>query len=307
MLTSFFEKSNPINYVLIAVFICVGYVLGGLKAFPEMLTLAALPGHFFFLLLVVFSMFLLDFLIRKNQLTKNNTFAIYCFGCFIVMLPVLFTARELIAANILLMLGLRRVLSLTSEKNVEKKILDAALWIGIATFLYFWSFLFYAVLFVQVLQQKNTNYKHLIIPFLGMLAVASLATAYWLLAFDSFPQWNTWKEATGMDFSAYNHLRVLLPTSILATLLLWTVTNRLLKRAKAGKKRKPNQLVLLLTLATTLAIALAAPTKTGAELFFIFPALAILVANYFERVKEFWFRELLLWLLLLSALAMLVL
>jgi hypothetical protein len=252
-------------------------------------------------------MFLLDFVIRKNQLTKNNTYAIFGYGCFIVMLPVVFIERYFILASLFLLLGLRRVLSLTSEKNLEKKILDASLWIGVATLFYFWSFLFYAVLFVQILQQKNTTYKHLIIPLLGILVVASLATSYWLVFFDSYPQWRTLKEATAHDFSAYNEWQLLLPASILSTLLLWTAGNRIFKLTKIGKKHKPNQYIILLTLVATMAIAIAAPTKSGAELFFVFPPLAIVAANYFERVKEFWFKELLLWLLLLLAITILVL
>ena len=119
-----------------------------------------------------------------------------------------------------------------------------------------------------------------------------------------FPQWRSFTDNTEVDYSTYHKTSVLLPASILGALLVWATGNKLMKLSRSGKKSKPNQIILIIALATMAVISLAAPTKSGGELLFVLPPLAIVVANYLERVKEYWFREGLLWMLLVTAVVM---
>ncbi len=86
MLTSFFGKSRPLNFLLL---ICYILVISGLHYFSnpdsgvsskEILMALGVVG------LLIFSMLLLDFIIRKNGLTRLNTYAILIFSCSIMML-----------------------------------------------------------------------------------------------------------------------------------------------------------------------------------------------------------------------------
>jgi hypothetical protein len=46
-------------------------------------------------------------------------------------------------------------------------------------------------------------------------------------------------------------------------------------------------------------VAFLSPEKTGGEVIFIFGPLGIITANYLETKKDFWFKEVLLWLVVL--------
>lgn len=305
MLTSFFGKSNPVNFLILGIFIFIGYVLGILFGAPIKFSGMWLAEHLFFIAVCVFSMLLVDFIIRKNDLTKSNTFGILFFSCFLVMLPVIFFEKNILLANIFLLLALRRVLSLKSEKNTEKKILDASLWITIASFFYFYCLLFFIVLFLAVLRKKHTRYKHLLIPFVGFLAVLIIVTAYHFFVYDSLNWFFELQMIIDTDFSAYHTAKILIPATIIVTFIIWTGIYRIFKLSSIPKKDKPNYLLMLVVTIISIFIVVSSPQKTGGELLFLLAPTAIITSNYIENIKEFWFRELLLLLVVLLPIVLL--
>ncbi len=308
MLTSFFGKSNPINYLILGVFIIVGYLYVEISEMATAISLSSFLLHLFFIIISVLGMLLLDFIIRKNQLTKNNTYAIFFFTCFMVMLPVIFFQYKIIFANAFLLLALRRVMSLRSDRNSTKKILDASLWITVAALFYFWSLLFFIPLWIAILQKPNSNYKQMLVPFIGFLTIIILNTTYQLLLTDSFSWLFSWKDTISLDFSVYNSVSILIPATIIFAFYIWTGVYRVVQIPGMALKDKPNLILLLYVSIVTLFIALAAPQKTGAELLFILAPVSIISANYIESYKvenrekdksEFWFKEIMLWLIVI--------
>ncbi|MGO3184425.1 MAG: DUF6427 family protein [Aequorivita sp.] len=309
MLTSFFGKSNPINYLILAVFIALGYLVGAVSGFNDLITPSFLFVHGFFIIVSVFSMLLFDFIIRKNHLTKNNTYAILFFACFMVMLPVIFIQQNILLANIFLILALRRIMSLRSDKNSEKKILDASFWITVASLFYFWSLLFFVPLYIAIVKKPNLNYKQMLIPFTGFFAVIILNTAYHLLVNDSFLWFLEWRDAVSLDFSNYNSASILVPVTVILAFYIWTGVFRISKMSSVSSKSKSNYLLLFYVSLTSFVVALMGPEKTGAEILFILAPLSIIAANYIENFGteryveidkiELRFKEIMLWLVVI--------
>lgn len=309
MLTSFFGKSNPINYLILAVFIALGYLLGAISEINDHISPSLLLSHGFYIIISVFSLLLFDFIIRKNHLTKNNTYAILFFACFMVMLPVVFLQHNILLANVFLILALRRIMSLRNDTNSEKKILDAGFWITLASLFYFWSLLFFVPLYLAIVQKPNSSYKQMLIPFTGFFAVVILNTAYQLFVSDSFIWFLEWRDAINLDFSYYNSASILVPVTVILSFYIWTAINRIASLSSVSLKEKANYLLLFYVSITSLFIALAGPEKTGAEILFILAPISIMVANYIENfgakryverdAVEFWFRESMLWLVVI--------
>ena len=299
MLTSFFGKSNPINYLILAVLLFVGYFASIFKLEKNDLEWTSLFENIGYAIATVFLMLLLDFIIRKNHLTKNNNFGIFLFSCFLLALPAIFLSQYVIVATLLLFLALRRILSFRSEKNIEKKILDASIWITFASFFYFWSLLFFLLLYFAILQRRDTKFKQLLIPIVGFSVMFILVICYYLLVSDSFAWLTEWRLATSFDFSAYNQISVLLPITVIMALLIWSGIARFSSLGSLQKKDRPNVIIILFSVVVSFIVALASPEKTGAEAIFIFGPLVIIITNYIEIKKEFWFKEILLWLAVL--------
>lgn len=304
MLTRFFGKSIPLNYLILGVFIVAGYLLDAISGSTIIITPYLLFVHGAFIILSVLSMLLLDFIIRKNHLTKNNTFAILFFTCFMVMLPTIFLQHKILLANAFLILALRRIMSLRSDKNSSKKILDASFWITVASMFYFWILLFFIPLWIAIIQKPNSNYKQMLIPLTGFLAVLLINTAYQLLLYDSFAWFYNWREPISFDFSKYNSASILVPVTVILAFYIWTGVYRVLRLSAVSLKEKSNYLLMLYVSLTSLFVALMGPEKTSAEILFVLAPISIIAANYIEGfetdrfaekdISEFWFKEIML-------------
>lgn len=294
MLTSFFGKSNPINYLILAILILGGCSVFIFKLEKNEFTWSSSLENIGFAILTVFLMLLLDFIIRKNNLTKNNNFGILLFSCFLLALPMIFLSQHILVATLFLFLALRRILSFRSEKHIEKKILDASIWITLASFFYFWSLLFFLLLYFAVLRRRDTTVKEMLIPIVGFTAMFLMSMCYYLLVSNSFAWLTEWRLPASFDFSAYNQLPVLLPITLIFALLIWSSIARLANLRHLQKKDRPNAIVILLSVLLTLVIGSASNEKTGAEMLFVFGPLVIIISNYIEIKKGFWFKELIL-------------
>lgn len=303
MLTSFFYKSKPIHFVLFLFFLVVGSVFWFFYkselAFNSQNSIQILKS----ILILVFSLSVLDFIINKNSLTHKNSYATLLFVCFVFMFPTILTDQNSMVANLFLLLAFRRLLSLSSEKKTTKKILDTSIFIGLASLFCFWSILFFVVLFLAILQKPTKTYKHFLIPFVGFFAVVALATVYGLFFYDTFTWLSTISTELNLNFYTYNPLYLLIPLSFVLVLFIWIVLHFKSLFVAIKLNKKPAQRLVLLSLIIFFILVLLTPHKTGAEFLFILAPLSILVTNYLETLKEIWFKEILLWVIVLLPIA----
>lgn len=282
MLTSFFGKSKPINYILLSIAIIIGYFFGLLTTQDLSLSPGSLSSHGLVIFLMVFAVLLLDFIIRKNNVTKNNTFAILLFVLFILLVPQIYNAPKLILANIFVLLATRRILSLTTEKNTVKKIFDATMYITLASFFYGWAILFFVVLYPAIINKTKFNVTYLFIPIIGFLGITSIAVAYQFLVTDSYSWLYHWIPVRDFDISIYGDRGLFVSTPFLLSLLVWMGGARLTKLASLSKKERPSAITMLLITIISVGIILVKTQKNGSELFFLFAPLAAIVSNYIE-------------------------
>ncbi|MBA3985022.1 MAG: hypothetical protein H0X63_00210 [Flavobacteriales bacterium] len=300
MLTSFFSKSKPVNYLIVGILMTIFFWIHHVFTAKTVFTLTEIAFQLGMLLLFIISMLLVDFVARKNDLTKNNTFKIFLYAIFTLLLPITFLETEILIANFFILLGLRRILSLKSHKDTQKKIFDAALWISVASCFYFWSFLFVVLLFIAILFIAGNNFKNYLIPFVGMATVIVLTNSYTLLVQDAFYTPLDWVGTFGFDFTTYNTINLWIPISIVIAILVWVIAHHFIDLAKKSKKFKMTANLILVALSIAVLITLVTPTKNGAELLFMAMPFSVLTANYFEMPNEKVFKEILLWLLALT-------
>ncbi len=204
------------------------------------------------------------------------------------------------------MLALRRIVSLPSHKNTNKKLLDASLLITIAALFQFWSLLFFIVLYIGILQNSKKTVNQFLIPIVGFLAVFIITTSYYLLQGDSFLWFLKLDRSIGIDFSAYQSIALLISASIIIALMIWSLFSRVTKLSSVAKKERSNYLLIIPVVIVSFLIGFFSPTKNGAEFLFVLAPLAIITTNYLEKIQEFWFKELLLWILVVLPIGLLI-
>ncbi|MHC0439601.1 DUF6427 family protein [Flavobacterium sp. 3-210] len=172
MITSVFKKSTPLNYSLVVILILVFFFLFQIQD-PSWITNYFLGFQKVSLLcFVLASFFLINFIAKKNGLSKDNGYAIFFYLLFILFFPTIFNDSNVIYANFFLLLALRRLISLQSLKASKEKIFDASFWILIASLFQFWCILFLILVFISIIFHVSRDYRNWVLPFVAFLAVS---------------------------------------------------------------------------------------------------------------------------------------
>ncbi|MBT8319383.1 MAG: hypothetical protein KJP01_04565 [Gramella sp.] len=293
MLTSFFSKSKPFNLVIIILLMALFYIGANITDWDQGFDWLELLEKTGVLLLLVLSLLVLNFIAKKNELTKRSAYKTLLFALFCISFFSLLRNESIIISNLCVLFGLRRIVSLKSHISVQKKIFDATFWICIATLYHFWSVLFLILVFLAILNFAS-SFKNWLVPLVAFLAVTLLTVSFHLLAYDQFYTFSNWFQASNFDFSRYGDLKMLIPLSVFLGLLIWTFFQYFAAIQKASISRRPVLSIILFSLAISAAVAIFSPTKNGSELIFFFVPLSIIASNYFDGKKDRLFKEIIL-------------
>ena len=172
MITSVFKKSTPLNYSLVVILILVFFFLFQIQEPSWMSSYFLAFQKISLLCFISASFFLINFIVKKNGLSKDNGYAIFFYLLFILFFPTIFNNPNVIYANFFLLLALRRLISLQSLKASKEKIFDASFWILVASLFQFWCILFLILVFISIVFHVSRDYRNWVLPFIAMLAVA---------------------------------------------------------------------------------------------------------------------------------------
>ena len=298
MITSVFNKSKPVNFLIVLAFV---FIILGISNFD--LILSGTDNALILIskvLIIVFIVFLLDFIVSRNNLTKKNSYAVLAFGILISFFPSLFSNIDLLLSNLFIIFALRRIISLSSKKNIKKKLFDASFWIALATLFYFWAILFFAILIVALIYYSQNDVKNVIIPFIGILTVGVLLVAYNILSYNTYLRSSNFEITGSFDFTPYNTKSAIFKLTLLFTSFIWTLVYFFKSISDKNNKLKPSYFLIAWTSVIGIFIAVIAPEKNGSEFIFLFAPLSVVFANYIESISEHWFKEVFVGVLILT-------
>ena len=300
MITSFFRTSKPIHYiifiiVLILVFLYQRIIVGdfGVKFLNSLEEMG-------YLLIVLTSFFLLIFIVTKNNLTHNNSYAELYFCLFVGLIPSSLEINSILISNLFILLSLRRIVSLKTKTNIKKKLLDASMWICLAAVFEPWAILFLALIFMAMVLYSVSQIKNMVIPFCGILIVGILMTCLRLLTDNVFPNFFKYISEINFDRPSFSDQYLLEAPIQFIIFILFGIVVFLAKGLKKNRLNRPSFIVLILAIFIGVSIIFLSPSnETGYYLFTFIPT-AILLANFSETTKFRWFSELMIGLLLLA-------
>lgn len=246
------------------------------------------------LVFYLFLMVLINFIVKRNEVTKKNTFTIFLFAVFtVIFLPIL-QAEEIIIASVFILLALRRIVSLRSGLYIKRKIFDASFWIGIAFLFYPESIWFLFLPFIGILFYALQDFKNWLIPFFALMSVFILKTSFNLLVFDQFFNPISYFSYPSLDFTSYHQFSILIPLSVLLAFTLWSLFTYFKTIQKATRKTKYTLYIITITWLLSIFVVIFSNEKSGAELLFFILPVCVIGANYFEQKGEKWLKEILL-------------
>ena len=305
MITSIFSKSKPINFIIVAVYISLLFVITNypflFSDFNSSLLTLLKWG------ITLFLVFLLDFIVAKNNLTQRNSYSILTFGLLFGMFPEAMMHTDLLLANLFILFALRRLISLHSKLHVKKKLFDAAFWIVVAAMFYFWAILFFALVIVALIYHSQNDFKNVIVPFVGVATALILLIIYNIVFYNQYLGATDFERNASLDFTAFNSKESILKITILFSSFVWTLVYYFRILPDKNKKLKPSYFIIAWSSIIAILVAIIAPIKNGSEFMFLFAPFSIIMANYIEVITERWFKEVFVALLVITPIISLLL
>lgn len=299
MLANFFNKSKPAVVFVIAICLFVYFTIANvLFKFQEISWLFIAKGLGLFLCFVLF-LIIFKFIINKNNLTQDNSYALL-FTVFILatFYESLFAA-EIFYANVILLLSYRKIYSLRSGINTKLKLFDAAFWIGISTLIYSWSILYVLLIYFAMIIFKKVTFKNLMIPMVGIGIPIFIFFTY-CFAVDDLVWFNQlFVMEMNFNYVSYNQFKLLIPISFLLTIVLWSIVSVTPKVASGGANFKKIWNLLILHLLIAAAVIGISPIKNGSEMIFMVFPLTLIITNFIQKSESKNFKNLVFYLFLL--------
>jgi hypothetical protein len=291
MITRIFSKSKPINLIIVFFIIAIACTVSFFTIQNNTINLNAILNVSALFVGSCFAMLVLNFVSGKNSLTQTNNFEIVLYGLFLLMIPQTTASLKLILANIFLLFSLRRLISLRSQKEVKKKLFDAAFWMSVAALFYSWTVLFFILVPVTIFLYTDSKPRNWLIPLTAILAVLLIAYSVCFLMGYNLMYYVLDGFKISFDFSVYNTPRFLIGLTVLLSFGLWALLFYVKNINLKKKSFRPAFYIIICTLLLSFFILVIAPQKSGSEVLFMFAPLAIIISSYIEIIREKWFKE----------------
>lgn len=245
-----------------------------------------LLGQTGILSLLLFSLFVVNFISLRNKISGGNSFSILFYTLLIVIFPEVLVDSNAILCSFFLLLSIRRILSFRSFKNIRLKAFDATFWILIASLFYDWAILYLIVVVVAIYFYDPKNIKNWLVPLSAIAAMALIVPAVLVLSNNLDFLWNHYQfnfQFNRVYFYDWSNSSLLF---LYVSLVLLCGFLAFIKMGNVGVgKLVTMRLVVLLFLIGILVKVLKSSQDTHPILITFFPAV-VFITTYVQSIKK---------------------
>nr|WP_298996078.1 hypothetical protein [uncultured Allomuricauda sp.] len=289
MISSFFSKTKPINYVVLSIFLVLFFVLygfygPGIPVFSE-----NYPLDLLVLSALVIEMLIINEIVRREKVTGFSSFAMLFFVLLMVIFPESMTDTNVVFCNFFVLLALWRLLAIKTIKNVKHKIFDASFFIGVASLFVDWSLLFLTLVFLVINLYDRTSFKNWFIPF---IAISTLG----LLVFTSFHLYDNLLflkdhyrfqlNFLGEDFTRFEMIKSMV--YVFVSLVIMSLVFLKLRQRGSGKLLALR--ILFFSFLLSFLVLFVSVIGERAALLGFFPV-SVFITNYLETFEQNRYKE----------------
>jgi hypothetical protein len=298
MIASVFSKTRPFNYLVIGILSLVFFILKTISTASADATWVYYAEELGLFLLVLGSVFLTNFIALKNGLTKGNNYALLLFFVFLLFFSSMFQNKNIIISNFLLLLALRRLISLKSLLSTKEKIFDASFWILLAALFHFWSIFYIVLVFIAIILHVSKDYRNWIIPFIALLAVTILFFLANSLLDNSLMSTLLSKTYISFDFYYFDNVYQRIALAVFTSISLFAFVLHVFDIPNKALNMQSSHKTILFSFILGVGIYVLSANKNNGSLAFCFAPLAIIGANFIEKIENNWVKEIVVYSLL---------
>ncbi|MVO10628.1 hypothetical protein GOQ30_15750 [Flavobacterium sp. TP390] len=285
MIASIFNKTRPFNYVIIGTLLLIAFVSYSVSHQTYTGWEGILYGSLYFIAIAA-SCFLVNFIALKNNLSRNNNYAILLFFIFLLFFPTIFKNKNILISNFLLLLSLRRLISLKSMKNTKEKIFDASFWIFLAALFHFWSILFIFLVFASIILHVSRDYRNWIIPGIALFSVIILFFIFNIWSDNELLEAFFAKSFISFDFTYFENTYQNIALAVFTSIGFLFFINMILTLATKPMNMKTSYKKIIFAFILGVIVYLFSADKNNSCLAFSIAPLAILGANFIENQEN---------------------
>lgn len=284
MITSVFGKSKPINFILCSGIILIYFLIylfsGGKEIGVALLTLQV-PIVF----LLLFSLFMVDFIVKKNELVQQNDYALFIVSLFIGFFPNIFEHYTIVIIHVLLLLAFRRIISLRSLQSIKQKLIDASMYIMVAMLFDSWIIIYLLILYIGIVLYVSSDYRNWLVPFVGSFSILSIYLTYNYITNQPILSDPLFTFDLQIEYPLQNYKRITL--HLLITLLFCVNFVIFFLKIKTYSSQKKNSFLLtnLLFFIGIVYVLFAKNNTQNTEILLLFP-LGVSTANMLENIEN---------------------
>ncbi|WP_297761808.1 hypothetical protein [uncultured Muriicola sp.] len=286
MISGIFGKTKPINYVLLLGFIFILYWFVYFYVSNNSIEPAVLVWQSLVLLILLFSVLVINFVVNRNQITSANSYVALYFILLILIFSRSVADNNAIFCSFFLLLACRRLLSLRSLKNIKLKIMDATLWVLVASLFYDWTILFLLLVYIAIYIYEPKNLKNWLVPLVSIIVFVLLSYAVLILANNEGYLLQHYQFALDNIQEVFADWKLNIKLIIYALLIAITALAVFLKSGKLGLGRIINLRVISIYFSISiLVIILSLMAGDLPVLISFFPG-AVFLGKYVEMIKR---------------------
>ncbi len=289
MISSIFGKTKPINYVILLSFLFILYWFIHLIVFNMTYGIGGLAYHGLVLAILLFSIYVVNFVVQRNQISGTNSYTILFYTILIAVFYKVLLDDKVIFCAFFLLLAIRRLISMRSLKDTKHKIFDASLWIVIASLFYEWAIVFLLAVFLAIYSYEPKNIKNWMVPILAFGAVAVIGLS--ILYFSDNLAYLKGHYQFGIDLDFFSYW--LNSTKFIVYVLAVVISGilALINLGKLGQGRLITMRLLAFILFIGLLITLVNTSEREFPILLTFFPGAVLLSQYIEVIKRVKLRE----------------
>ena len=291
MITRFFKISKPFHYILFLLATTfIFFTQHGNKIWTVNAAEGLKVGITFLCFLL--SVFLLVFIITKNRLTQNNSFAAFYFCLFIFLFPDSINNYEIVTSNMFMLLAFRRIISMSTKTNLKKKYFDTGLWLCIAVFFYSLSALYIIPFLATILLWRTDRFKHFIVFILGISSVLFINLLLSIIFNVSAPEIAFKDLKLSFDFLSFSSFQLKFSFFVFFTLAGCSAIKIINETILKNNPSRPLFIIILLIFFSSIMMALISNIHVPQNFLFSFFPISVIAANFTQDEKSNWISNL---------------
>ena len=291
MISSIFGQSKPINYIIILGFLFLFYGLLSAGDISQIKSIESVLLQLIILGVLLFSVMVVNFIVKRNQISGTNDFTIFYYALLIILFPDVLQDSNAILSSFFLLLAMRRLISLKSLKNIKLKIFDATFWIVAGSLFYDWVLLFLVLVFICIYVYEPKNIRNWLVPLISLTAAFIIVYMFLILTGNTAFITNHYRFSFSTDSNILSSIQGSVKIFLYTLLVIMAAIVSFVKLRKLGMGKIVTMRIITIAFIIGMIITVLKSSETISPIMITFFPASILFTKYVEVIKKINIKE----------------